>query len=322
MGRVLIGFFILFFGLAALFSILNMVWLFSMVVVPFLFILAGIYLWRRERKIIGGIAIGIGVMSLSHHLFNLDIAGLFVAALLIYFGYRLLKPDHRKEKDWEQWEDWELTGNGHETDYAHPPHGHKHQGHKSKPWHHFEDDIDREVEKLLRKGKAMFHLGREWVDHQFSGTEAGHTSTTYSSLEQEEKEKRKEKRQAKHQLPYETFSILGDFHMHYHRFELRDMKVTNGIGDVKIDLSKAVIPPGETTIEINALLGDIHIYVPYELEVSVQASVLMGEMDLLGHHQDGIARRFATQSAGYQQATKRVNIILSLGLGEIDVRYV
>jgi len=50
--------------------------------------------------------------------------------------------------------------------------------------------------------------------------------------------------------------------------------------------------------------------------------VLLGEMDLLGHHQGGIARCFTTQSTGYNQAAKRVKIKVFLGLGDVDVRYV
>lgn len=333
MARIIVGIIILFFGLATLFALFNLAWFFATVVFPLLCLLVGIFLWHKGRKVFGAIAIAFGVLSLSHHLFDLDVAGLAIAALMIYFGFRLLKPPSKKEKEWETWEDWELTGDGPENGSAHETNGQKHgKPHgKYKLWQ-WDDEIDREVEKLIQKGKTAFRQGRDWVEHHIhhkyfnqNGKNAHGTPHSFgkdhplSSDQEKEAFSAREKGKGKR---YETFSIIGDFNMHYHRFELTDMKVTNGIGDVKIDLSKAVIPPGETSIEISVLLGNVQIYVPYELEVAVQANVFMGTLDLLGHHQDGIARSFATRSAGYEQAAKKVKINVSLGLGDIDVRYV
>lgn len=326
MVRIIVGIIILFFGLATLFALLNLAWLFATVIFPLLCLLLGIFLWHKGRKVLGAIAVSFGILSLSHHLFDLDVAGLVIAALMIYFGFRLLNPHSKKEKGWETWEDWELTGDGSENGTWPESAGKKQgktNGSKYKPWQ-WDDEIDREVEKLIQRGKVAFRHGRDWVEqhlnhktfnHHGKGPHGHADHPPFSGPYQTTEEKEKGKR-------YETFSIIGDFNMHYHRFELTDMKVTNGIGDVKIDLSKAVIPPGETSIEINALLGDVQIYVPYELEVAVQANVFMGTLDLLGHHQEGIARSFATRSAGYDGADKKVKINVSLGLGDIDVRYV
>lgn len=55
-------------------------------------------------------------------------------------------------------------------------------------------------------------------------------------------------------------------------FDLNDLNVSGFIGDIKIDLSKAMIPEGESTIVISGVIGNVDIYVPSDLEVAVRLS--------------------------------------------------
>ena len=57
-------------------------------------------------------------------------------------------------------------------------------------------------------------------------------------------------------------------------FELNDLNVSGFIGDVKIDLSKAMIPEGESTMTISGVIGNVDVYVPPDIEVSVSSSAL------------------------------------------------
>lgn len=116
-------------------------------------------------------------------------------------------------------------------------------------------------------------------------------------------------------------SLIGDLHLLHHRFELGDMNISNGIGDIKIDLSKAIIPEGETTIAISGLIGDVDIYVPQDLEISTAAAVTIGDLEVLGHKQGGISRQIDLTTNGFKEADRRVKISVSLFIGDIDVRY-
>ncbi len=42
-------------------------------------------------------------------------------------------------------------------------------------------------------------------------------------------------------------------------FELNDLNVSGFIGDVKIDLSKAMIPEGESTMTISGVIGNVDV---------------------------------------------------------------
>ncbi len=116
-------------------------------------------------------------------------------------------------------------------------------------------------------------------------------------------------------------SLIGSLHLINSRFELDDMNITFGIGDVKIDLSKAIIPEGVSSIVISGIVGDVDIYVPYDLDVSVAAAVTAGGIEVLGYKQSGLNRQMHLESPSFKQSTRKVKISVSILIGDIDVRH-
>jgi lia operon protein LiaF len=114
-------------------------------------------------------------------------------------------------------------------------------------------------------------------------------------------------------------SLIGNVRLE-EPFELEDMQLSHAVCDVTIDLSKAVIPEGESTIVISSLIGDVDIYVPYDMSVSVGASAAMGDLKILGNKHGGLGCRVHTETAGYKQSPRRVKISVSLLIGDVDVR--
>lgn len=117
-------------------------------------------------------------------------------------------------------------------------------------------------------------------------------------------------------------SLIGDVRLLNNRFELEDMTIRNGIGDVKIDLSKAIISEGETVIVVHGVIGDVDIYVPYDLNVSVQGVVTIGDLNIFENRTSGINRSLSIVTKDYKTSSRRVKLVLSLFIGDIDVRYV
>ena len=70
-----------------------------------------------------------------------------------------------------------------------------------------------------------------------------------------------------------------------HKLEAIDLSCA--IADVKIDLSRAIIPAGEHLIRIDGLVGNVDIYVPYDLAVSVNASVRAGALNVMRTERGG-----------------------------------
>lgn len=122
--------------------------------------------------------------------------------------------------------------------------------------------------------------------------------------------------------PKVRHSLIGNLYLTASRWELTDMNIWYGIGEVKIDLSRAHIPDKETVLIINGWIGDVDIYVPYDLELALTAHVNIGDIDVFGNEEGGINRNVSMETAQYHNASRRVHVIANLMIGDVDVMYV
>jgi len=109
---------------------------------------------------------------------------------------------------------------------------------------------------------------------------------------------------------------LGDM-----QYELFDLHATNEVQSIHLDLSRAIIPEGETTITLNGLAGRIYLYLPPDLDVSISTSVLLGECEVFGKKEIGLHNQLKAASQKYTQANRKVKISVSFLLADVQVRY-
>lgn len=91
-GRGLTGLFILSAGIIVFFGVLNLGSL-GVAVVAFFF---GMHLWRNGHKIGGVSLVALGVIIFFNGFLNIDIAGIIIAAFMVYIGFRLLRQSGNK----------------------------------------------------------------------------------------------------------------------------------------------------------------------------------------------------------------------------------
>jgi lia operon protein LiaF len=126
-------------------------------------------------------------------------------------------------------------------------------------------------------------------------------------------------------MPKDSRSVLiGDFHLTSGRFELNHLHVWHGIGDVVIDLSRAMLGTQEARLSVDGWIGDVTIYVPVDLPVSVSAEVSIGDLEVFGHRQGGISRCVMVRSDHYDTDphANKVQLHISLLVGDIKVKYI
>jgi lia operon protein LiaF len=121
--------------------------------------------------------------------------------------------------------------------------------------------------------------------------------------------------------PFLKNMLIGNYRIANSIYELHDINIRYGLGDVKIDLTTAMIPEGETVIIIHGLVGNIHLYVPYDIEVSLNHSVIVGNISMLGHEEQGFNKNTLLTTEAYAVAPRRIKIITSLLVGDTEVRY-
>lgn len=122
--------------------------------------------------------------------------------------------------------------------------------------------------------------------------------------------------------PFLKNIFVGNYRVMDQVYELQDINIRYGVGDVKIDLTTAMIPEGETVVVIHGLIGNIRLYVPYDIELAINHSMLFGHVSLRGQEQKGWNQNVIFQTEQYREAPRRVKIISSLLIGDTEVRYV
>lgn len=115
-------------------------------------------------------------------------------------------------------------------------------------------------------------------------------------------------------------SLIGEVRFTSDPFELTDMHIWNGIGDVRIDLTKAIIPEGESLLIVENLIGDVHIYVPEDLGYAIQSYVLIGDSSILQSKQSGFNQTVLLRSTDYGNSVRKVKLVLSCAVGSVKVR--
>ncbi|HLR03653.1 MAG TPA: cell wall-active antibiotics response protein LiaF [Virgibacillus sp.] len=122
--------------------------------------------------------------------------------------------------------------------------------------------------------------------------------------------------------PLFTHKIFGDQKTDGMAYQWRDVNIHGVFGDRVIDLSNTVLPDDTAIISIRHIIGDIEIYIPYEVEVSIHHSSIFGRAHIFGeHHWNLFNQTFHYQTLDYDQTKRpRIKIITSLFSGNIEVR--
>lgn len=115
-------------------------------------------------------------------------------------------------------------------------------------------------------------------------------------------------------------SLIGEVRFTSTPFELTDMQIWNGVGDVRIDLTNAIIPEGETLIIVENVIGDVQIYMPEDLEYTIQSYVLIGDSSILQSKKGGFNQTTLLRSTDYQSGVRKVKFVLSCAVGSVKVR--
>ncbi|WP_083207902.1 cell wall-active antibiotics response protein LiaF [Fictibacillus arsenicus] len=108
-----------------------------------------------------------------------------------------------------------------------------------------------------------------------------------------------------------------------HVYEWNDINIQCGAGDTIIDLSETLLPSGESVIFIRGLIGNITIFVPYEIEVAVKHSVFAGNTVIFDYQDSKMFNQAVSyRTKNYNESDKKVKVMTSLFAGSLEVKRV
>ncbi|MGD8191992.1 cell wall-active antibiotics response protein LiaF [Brevibacillus ginsengisoli] len=287
LNKLIAGILIIFIGFGLLLDNLNLIDFNPAIIFPLIIIYFGMRLYSKKRQIIGGLLTLWGafmVLSMWFHIRFDDVFGVLVSLGVVYFGFRLVRS---KKSDKENQSE----------ELVHPV---QHMPIETGG----QEAIKTDPEPKPNPDPDQFTSQSE---------SASYKQIPHMRIQTPFKNKSNQESRS---------ALIGDFHLTSGRFELKSLNIWHGIGDVIIDLSRALIQEEEAFLVINGWVGGITIYVPVDLPVSVSAEVTIGDMEVFGHRQGGLNRHAVLTAENYDEAPRKVKIIVSLIIGDIDVKYI
>lgn len=91
------------------------------------------------------------------------------------------------------------------------------------------------------------------------------------------------------------------------------------ISDMKLDMTQAEIPDGETVLYFSGFIGDIKLRVPDDVGVKISVSAFIGETKVLGETRSGFLSPLTLQTADYKLAARRLHIQTNYFISDVKV---
>ncbi len=135
---------------------------------------------------------------------------------------------------------------------------------------------------------------------------------------------------AQHEGPGETPQGTGPGWIHQQRFmgeiELAGpmvagpMRVETFLGEIRLDLSQATFPEGETPIHVSTGIGQVRVLLPAAIPASVRAASLLGATEALGRSSGSVLADVRSETDDFAGATRRIRLDAQAMIGEVAVR--
>ncbi|MGO9206896.1 MAG: cell wall-active antibiotics response protein LiaF [Candidatus Limnocylindrales bacterium] len=98
------------------------------------------------------------------------------------------------------------------------------------------------------------------------------------------------------------------------------MQIETFIGEVRLDLTQATVPDGETPIHVSTAIGEVRVLLPADVAASVRATSLLGDSEALGRTSGAFLGDARAETDGYFGATRRIRVEAQSLIGEVAVR--
>ncbi|MDQ0255414.1 lia operon protein LiaF [Evansella vedderi] len=129
--------------------------------------------------------------------------------------------------------------------------------------------------------------------------------------------KKIKKKWKSNRVKYNQF--IGDIQMGKQPWELDGADVAMGIGDINVDLTKAILKEGENVLNIAGWIGSVKILVPRDMALKAFADVRLGEVTLFDDSYSGTSRNATYTSENFYEAEKKVILHVNLNIGDVEV---
>ncbi len=115
--------------------------------------------------------------------------------------------------------------------------------------------------------------------------------------------------------------MLGDIRRSG-EWDVSDEEFWVGIGDVRLDMTDAAIPAGETLLRVWSFVGSVRLTVPEDVGVSVSSSAFVTDARMSGQKREGILTPVRLASDNYDSAERSIRLETTSFVGDVRVQRV
>jgi phage shock protein PspC (stress-responsive transcriptional regulator) len=93
-----------------------------------------------------------------------------------------------------------------------------------------------------------------------------------------------------------------------------------GVGELDLDLGAVTLQPGNTSVHASVGVGELVVTVPEGVALELDAQAGIGEVNVLGAHEDGVNARRTIRLAGPTPDAPVLELEADVGFGYVEVR--
>jgi len=108
----------------------------------------------------------------------------------------------------------------------------------------------------------------------------------------------------------------------YGVWQVGNEEIWSFIGDVRLDMTQATIPPGETTFHIYGFIGDVDVIVPKEVGLSVSSSAFVTSAKINGRKGDSFLAPVTHASENYASVERKVRLETYFFIADLNAKQV
>jgi predicted membrane protein len=112
---------------------------------------------------------------------------------------------------------------------------------------------------------------------------------------------------------------FGDLDFSGSDFEVDGLDAGLGFGDLRIDLTQADFSEKEHRVHAHVGIGDIKVILPQDIPVRAHGNSGIGDIHLMEKTAGGLGSAATLESEGYRDATRKIYLKTSAGIGDITV---
>ncbi len=114
-------------------------------------------------------------------------------------------------------------------------------------------------------------------------------------------------------------TVFGDILIQSSSKNFKGGSISAIFGDCIINLSESTIAEGEHKLKFNSVFGDTKIILPKNCGVSVTASSLIGDINILGEKTKGLFKDLIIKSENYDLSPQKIRLHISQVFGDLEV---